>query len=77
VLDVKGTGVHSPVKVYDEATIAQRTRALGFAIEARRLQYPDETPYAYRPFAERQETFEWNENARTELRDYNLLDLSI
>ncbi|MAJ59268.1 MAG: phytanoyl-CoA dioxygenase [bacterium TMED88] len=77
VLDVQGTGVHSPVKVYDDATIARRTRALGFAIEARRLQYPDETPYEYRPFAERGETFEWNESARTELCDYNLLDLSI
>jgi hypothetical protein len=77
VLDVKGTGVHSPVKVYDDATIAQRTRALGFAIEARRQQYPDETPYEYRPFTERGETFEWNEAARGELRDYNLLDLSI
>ena len=77
VLDVEGTGVHSPVKVYDDATIAQRTRALGFAIEARRQQYPEETPYVYRPFLERGETFDWNEAARGELRDYNLLDLSI
>ena len=74
---MKGTGVHSPVKVYDDATIAQRTRALGFAIEARRQRYPDETPYEYQPFVDRGETFEWNESARSELRDYNLLDLSI
>ncbi|MGB0621393.1 MAG: phytanoyl-CoA dioxygenase family protein [Myxococcota bacterium] len=77
VLGVKGTGVHSPVKVYDEATVSQRTRALGLAIEARRQQYPDETPFEYQPFAERGETFTWNEDARAELRDYNLLDLSI
>ena len=77
VLGVKGTGVHSPVKVYDDATIAQRTRALGLAIEARCQQYPDETRYEYDPFRERGETFVWNEAARDELRDYNLLDLSI
>ena len=77
VLGVRGTGVHSPVQVYDDATIAQRTRALGLAIEARRHQYPDETPYEYQPFRERKETFVWNEDARDELRDYNLLDLSI
>lgn len=77
VLGVKGTGVHSPVQVYDDATIAQRTRALGFAIEARRQQYPDETPYEYHPFIERKEMFVWNEDARNELRDYNLFDLSI
>ena len=77
VLGVEGTGVHSPVKVYDDATIAQRTRALGIAIEARHQQYPDETPYVYRPFTERGESFVWNEAAREELRDYNLLDLSI
>lgn len=77
VLGVEGTGVHSPIKVYDDATIAQRTRALGLAIEARRQQYPEETPYEYQPFGERGEMFEWDDEAREELRDYNLLDLSI
>ena len=63
--------------MYVDATIAKRTRALGLAIEARRQQYPEETPYEYQPFEQRGETFEWNEEARKELRDYNLLDLSI
>jgi len=77
VLGVTGAGIHSPVAVYDEDVIKERSRVIGYAIDARRRQYPNEEPYAYKPFAESGEAYAWNEVSRGSLRDYNLLDLSI
>ncbi|RLQ20223.1 phytanoyl-CoA dioxygenase [Seongchinamella sediminis] len=77
VLDVMGAGIHSPAAVYDKDVIRQRSQVIGFAIDARRKQYPEEEPYAYKPFLDSGEIFVWNEQARAGLRDYNLLDLSI
>ena len=76
-------GVHAPATlhgsagVYDEARIAQRARAIGYAIVARRQRFPDETPFVYRPHAQSGETFRWDDRARAAMKDYNLLDLSI
>jgi ectoine hydroxylase-related dioxygenase (phytanoyl-CoA dioxygenase family) len=77
VLDVMGAGIHSPAAVYDKDVIKERSRAIGLAIDARRKKYPDEEPYEYKPFQESGDTFIWSEQAKVELRDYNLLDLSI
>lgn len=77
VLGVKGAGIHSAVAVYDEDLVARRTRALGYAIAARRAQYPDEESYRYRLFDEQGDSFVWDAAAREDLKDYNLLDLSI
>ena len=77
VLDVQGAGIHSPVAVYDREVIEERSRVIGYAIDARRRKYPDEAPFVYRPFAESGKTFVWDDAARASLRDYNLLDLSI
>lgn len=77
VLGVKGGGIHNAPGVYDEARIAARSKLLGYAIDARRQRFPDETPYQYRPFVAAGEIPRWDERARASLHDYNLLDLSI
>ena len=48
---------------------------IGYAIDARRQRFPHETPYTYRPFAESGEVCRWTDDVN--LKDYNLLDLSI
>jgi hypothetical protein len=77
VLGVESGGVHNAVTVYDAARIKERSRAIGYGIEARRQRFPDETPYAYAPHAASGETFVWDDAAKAELKDYNLLDLGI
>ena len=77
VLGVKGGGVHNAPAVYDANRIHTRSRLIGYAIDARRQRFPEETPFAYQPFVESGETYLWNEEAKAGLKDYNLLDLSI
>ena len=77
VLDVMGSGMHSQAEVYDAALIEKRSQVIGWAIDARRQRYPDETPYSYRPFAESGKHYVWDEQARQAIKDYNLHDLSI
>ena len=77
VLGVAGGGIHNAPAVYDEARIRERSRLIGYAIDARRQRFPDETPFVYRPFVACGERHVWNAEAKAGLRDYNLLDLSI
>jgi hypothetical protein len=77
VLGVAGGGVHSDSQTFDEKVIARRSRTIGYAIDARKQHFPHETPYIYEPFAKSNETYAWNDNARADLRDYNIDDLSI
>lgn len=77
VLNVEGAGIHSPVAVYDETIIKERSRVIGLAIDARKRQYPDEQAYTYKPFADVDTAYVWNAAAKANLKDYNLLDLSI
>ena len=77
VLGVKAGGIHNKVATYDAERIRQRARLIGYGIEARRRRFPDETPFAYRPHVEAGEHYTWNEAAKAEIKDYNLLDLSI
>ena len=77
VLDVMGAGIHSPAAVYDKDIIKERSRVIGYAIDARQCQYPNEQPYQYKPFLESSESYKWDSAAKEAIRDYNLLDLSI
>lgn len=77
VLGVEAGGIHNARAVYDADRIRERARVIGYAIDARRRRFPDETPFVYRPHAEAGETYRWDATARAGLRDYNLLDLSI
>ena len=48
-----------------------------YLIEARKQRFPMEDPYRYLPFQKTGRSFQWNENSRKDLIDYNLDDLSI
>ena len=75
VLGAMGSGIHGVVGVLDEERIATRSEVIGFAIAAREQRFPKETPFAYQPHQGC--SFEWNDAAREQIRDYSLLDLSI
>jgi len=77
VLDVEGGGLHNARGVYDAERIAKRARMIGYAIDARAQRFPDETPYAYKPLVEAGKRYHWDHVARADIKDYNLLDLSI
>ena len=77
VLGVAGGGIHNAPAVYDEERIRARSRLIGYAIDARRRRFPEETPFVYQPFAASGEHHAWNAEAKAGLQDYNLLDLSI
>ena len=77
VLNVEAGGLHNARAVYDADRIERRARMLGYAIDARRQRFPDETPYAYRPHVDAGQTYAWDAAARDDIRDYNLEDLSI
>jgi ectoine hydroxylase-related dioxygenase (phytanoyl-CoA dioxygenase family) len=77
VLGVMGGGIHSDAQVFDEEIVARRSRAIGYAIDARKQRFPDETPYEYQPFLASGDVYQWDADARGNLKDYNLDDLSI
>ena len=77
VLGVCGAGMHSEKQVYDEDIVAHRARAIGYAIDARRKHYPNEPAFTYQPHAENGDVYIWSDDARQDLKDYNLDDLSI
>jgi hypothetical protein len=77
VLGVTAGGIHNKAATYDEARIRERARLIGYAIDARRQRFPDETPFVYKPHAEAGLVYRWDDKARADLGDYNLLDLSI
>ena len=77
VLNVMGAGTHNEAQVFDEALIAKRSEVIGYGIDARRQRFPDETPYIYQPFAKAGLAYQWDEDAKASLHDYNTRDLSI
>lgn len=77
VLGVMGAGIHSEAVTYDADYIETRSRTIGLGIEARMQRFPDETPYDYAPLRAKQDDLRWNEAAQANLKDYNLMDLSI
>jgi ectoine hydroxylase-related dioxygenase (phytanoyl-CoA dioxygenase family) len=77
VLGVHGGGLHAAPAVYDEAHIRERSRIIGYAIDARRQRWPEETPFVYQPHAAAGLSYCWDDAARATMHDYNLLDMSI
>ena len=77
VLNVETRSFENKPIVYDEARVAARSRVIGYAIDARRQRFPDETPFDYKPFRGRMEAYRWNDAARADLHDYNTTDLFI
>ena len=76
ILNVEA-GLHNKNAVYDEARILERSRMIGYAIDARRQHFPDETSYDYKPLSGLYHKVVWSEAVKESLRNYNLLDLSI
>lgn len=62
---------------YDDGLIGERSKLIGYAIDARRRRFADETPYAYRPQAEAGESLHWDEAARRASYGYNLRDMVV
>lgn len=77
VLNVEAGGVHNARAFYDDARITRRARMIGYAIEARRQRFPGEQSFVYAPHRAAGLRYNWDEAARADMRDYNLLDLSI
>ena len=77
VLGFEAGGVHNERAVYDAQRIEQRARMIGYAIDARRQRFPNETPFVYQPHARAGAGHMWDAQARAQVKDYNLLDLSI
>ena len=77
VLNVKGGGLHGAPAVYDEARVNKRASIICKAISARQQKFSYEKPYVYKPFEGKSKMFEWDEDAKIGMHDYNLLDLSI
>ena len=75
VLNVKGGGLHAKPQIYDENHIKTRSRLIPYAINARKQKYIDETSYDYKPLNSSE--YKWNNKAKNEITDYNLLDMSI
>ena len=70
-------GVHNPISLYDDAYIAERSRVIGWAIDARAERFGNETPFVYAPNVGREHEFVWDDAAREAIKDYNLKDLGI
>jgi hypothetical protein len=64
-------------ETYDADRIRKRAEVIGYAIDARRQRFPQETGYAYRPHVESGERYVWSEAARAEMNAYYLRDLII
>jgi hypothetical protein len=77
VLDVRPGRHLPPGGTYDAEFIRKRCEVIGYAIDARRQRYPDETPHVYAPHAASGETFHWDEAAREAIKGYHIRDLGI
>ncbi len=75
VLGQTGSGIHGSVGVLDADRIAERSKMIGWAIDARQQRYSDETPFDYEPTAALDLAFD--DAARAAIVDYNRLDLSV
>ena len=75
VLNIQGGGFHAKPKIYDEEHIRKRSRLIPYAINARTQKYVNEIPYNYKPLKGKK--YMWNNSAKNEIKDYNLLDMSI
>jgi len=63
---------------YDEKRISERAAVIQVAIDARHQRFADETPFAYQPFAGREDEFRFNERTfETVIRNYFTKDLAI
>jgi len=77
VLGVESGGVHNEISVYDSERIHQRSKMIGYGINARHEYFPAEKTYEYQPLCDELAQLQFDAAARREIKDYNLLDLGI
>jgi hypothetical protein len=78
VLGVSARRLHGVVETYDAARIAERSRIIQIAIDARRQRLPQERNYVYRPLAGQEGSNRWTGTTReTVLKNYNQRDMFI
>jgi hypothetical protein len=75
VVGVSTKDVFGEPVTYDEDRVRRRAELISYAIDARRQHFPDESPYVYRPQAERGEPLAWDGQARARIHNYQALDL--
>jgi hypothetical protein len=62
---------------FDAERIRKRSEVIGYAIDARRQHFPDETPFVYKPHAAGGERYRWDVAGWDAIRAYNKLDIVI
>jgi hypothetical protein len=77
VVGVKTKGVFNNDVTYDAETVRKRSEPIGYAIAARRVHFPSEKQFDYRPQVEGGERFQWDETALGKIQDYQVNDLFI
>ena len=78
VLDVTATRLDGVEETYDTRRLAQRTRLIAVAIDARHQRFADEPRYTYAPLLGHEDENRWSEETRkTVIRDYSVRDFYI
>lgn len=77
VLNITRENPDGSTTTYDEDLIRERSKIIGYAIDARKKRYPNETPYEYKPILDSGDACNWDDITLEDLKDYNLLDLRI
>ena len=77
IVGVTSGGVHNPVTEYTPEHVFERSKVIGWALDARRTRFPEEQGYTYAPFSGREHEFIFDDSAREQMKDYNLSDLGI
>jgi hypothetical protein len=78
VLDVTATRLDGVEETYDAQRLAQRTRLIALAIDARHQRFADEPQYTYAPLLGHEDETRWGEETRkTVIRDYSVRDVYI
>ena len=77
VAGVKTRDMQGVEQLYDEEHIRSRSEVIGYAIDARRKRFPDETPFRYGPHQNQDKEIQWDEHARSKMSGYHLKDVVI
>jgi ectoine hydroxylase-related dioxygenase (phytanoyl-CoA dioxygenase family) len=77
ILGATGFSIANDTAPYDAERIRERSKMIGYAIDARRQRFPGERPFVYQPHARSGESFRWDDAARAATRGYNRNDLII
>jgi ectoine hydroxylase-related dioxygenase (phytanoyl-CoA dioxygenase family) len=76
--NVTVTPLEGDVVTYDAGRIAQRSRMIPIAVDARQQRFPDEPRFVYEPLIGREEENRWNEDTRENVvKNYSVLDFYI